>query len=305
MRIGLGLEMGGTIDDVVARARELAATGVSSLWASQIFGWDTLTALAVVGREVPGIDLGTAVIPVHPRHPMMLAQQALTVQAASGGHLSLGVGLSHQVVVEGAWGYSYDRPARYMREYLSVLVPLLRGEQVSFNGELVVTNTFGPLDIVRSDPPPVLVAALGSVMLRLAAELTEGTVTWMVGPATLSNHIVPTITKAASAAGRPAPRVVVTLPVCVGADPDAARARADRIFTVYGHLPSYRAMLDREGVAGPADVALVGSEEEVTAQIVRIAEAGATEFSAAVYGTPDEVRRSQALLGELARRGVG
>jgi 5,10-methylenetetrahydromethanopterin reductase len=170
---------------------------------------------------------------------------------------------------------------------------------------VVVTNTFGPLDIASTDPPPVLIAALGPVMLHLAAELTEGTVTWMVGPATLADHIVPTITAAASAAGRPQPRVVVTLPVCVGADPDAARARADRIFAVYGQLPSYRAMLDREGVAGPADVAVVGSEEDVAAQLARIAAAGATEFSAAVYGAPDEVRRSHALLGELARRGVG
>src|ERR1700675_1519027 len=120
MRIGLGLEMKGTIDDVVTRARALASTGVASLWSSQLFGWDTLTVLAVVGREVPGIDLGTAVIPVHPRHPMILAEQALTVQAASAGRFTLGIGLSHQVVVEGAWGYSFDKPARYMCEYLSV-----------------------------------------------------------------------------------------------------------------------------------------------------------------------------------------
>jgi F420-dependent oxidoreductase-like protein len=300
MRIALGLELNGTLDEIVARARLLSSSGVTSLWASQIFGWDTLTALAVVGREVPGIDLGTAVIPVHPRHPMILAEQALTVQAASGGRLVLGIGLSHQVVVEGAWGYSFDRPARYMREYLSVLVPLLHGEQVSFNGEVIRTNTFGPLDVAPTAAPPVLVAALGPTMLRLAATQAEGTVTWMVGPTTIEEHIVPTITAAASAAGRPAPRVVVTLPVCVTDDVAAARARADRIFAMYGQLPSYRAMLDREGAAGPADVAVVGNEQEVTAQIRRFAEGGATEFSGALYGTPDEVERSRALLGGLA-----
>jgi 5,10-methylenetetrahydromethanopterin reductase len=301
MRIGLGLELGGTVDEVVARARVLASTGVDSLWSSQLFGWDTLTVLAVVGREVPGIDLGTAVIPVHPRHPMMLAEQALTVQGASGGRLTLGIGLSHQVVVEGAWGYSFERPARYMREYLSVLVPLLRGEQVSFNGDVIRTNAFGPLDVAPTPPPPVLIAALGPAMLRMAATLAEGTVTWMAGPATIADHIVPTITAAALDAARPSPQVVVTLPLCVTDDPDAARARADRIFAVYGQLPSYRAMLDREGVSGPAEVAVVGSEDEVTAQIRRLAEAGATEFSGAVYGTPDEVDRSRALLGALAR----
>ncbi|MGD0381813.1 MAG: LLM class F420-dependent oxidoreductase, partial [Acidimicrobiales bacterium] len=301
MRIGLGLEMNGTMDEIVARARVLASTGVASLWSSQIFGWDTLTVLALVGREVPGVALGTAVIPVHPRHPMMLAQQALTVQAASGGRLVLGIGLSHQVVVEGAWGCSFDQPARYMHEYLSVLGPLLRGEQVSFNGEVIKTNTFGPLDVVPTPPPPVLVAALGPTMLRHAATQADGTVLWMVGPTTVAEHIVPTITAAASGAGRPAPQVVVTLPVCVTDDPEAARAKADRIFSMYGHLPSYRAMLDREGAAGPADVAVIGTEEEVTAQIRRFADVGATEFSGAVYGTPAEVERSQVLLGSLAK----
>jgi F420-dependent oxidoreductase-like protein len=301
MRIGLGLEMNGTVDEIVARARVLASTGVVSLWSSQIFGWDTLTVLAVVGRDVPGIDLGTAVIPVHPRHPMMLAEQALTVQSASGGRLVLGIGLSHQVVVEGAWGYSFDKPARYMREYLSVLVPLLHGEKVSFNGEVIRTNTFGPLDVPATPPPPVLVAALGPTMLRQAGTQADGTVTWMVGPETVEHHVVPAITAAATDAGRPPPQVVVTLPVCVTDDPVAARARCDKIFAVYGQLPSYRAMLDREGAAGPADVAVVGTEEEVTAQIQRFAQVGATEFSGAVYGTPDEVKRSQTLLGGLAR----
>jgi F420-dependent oxidoreductase-like protein len=301
MRIGLGLELNGTMDEIVARARVLATTGVASLWSSQIFGWDTLTVLAVVAREVPGVDLGTAVIPVHPRHPMMLAEQALTVQSASGGRLVLGIGLSHQAVVEGAWGYSFDKPARYMREYLSVLVPLLRGEQVSFNGEVIRTNTFGPLDVPPTPPPPVLVAALGPTMLRQAGMQADGTVTWMVGPETVEQHVVPTITAAAADAGRPPPQVVVTLPVCVTDDPNAARARAAKIFAVYGLLPSYRAMLDREGAAGPADVAVVGTEEEVTAQIRRFAQGGATEFSGAVYGTPEEVERSQTLLGGLAR----
>jgi F420-dependent oxidoreductase-like protein len=300
MRIGLGLEMSGTLDQVVARAQALADTGVASLWSSQIFGWDTLTALAVVGREVPGVTLGTAVIPVHPRHPTMLAAQALTVQAATGGRLTLGIGLSHQMVVEGMWGISFDHPARYMEEYLSILMPMLAGEQVSFQGEVLRANTMGPPETEGATPPPVLVAALGPVMLGIAARQASGTITWMVGLQTLSDHIVPTISAAASRAGRPEPEVVVTLPVCVTSDPEAARERAGRIFTVYGQLPSYRAMLDREGAAGPHDVAVVGSEEEVTAIIGRFSEAGATEFSAATYGTPEEVQRTQALLGTLA-----
>ncbi len=300
MRIGLGLEMNGTIDDVVARAEALSATGVSSLWSSQIFGWDTLTALAVAGREVPTVTLGTAVVPVHPRHPTMLAAQALTVQAAIGGRLALGIGLSHKMVVEGMWGFSFDHPARYMEEYLSILVPMLAGEQVSFQGEVLRANTLGPPETEGATPPPVLVAALGTVMLGIAAREASGTITWMVGLSTLADHIVPTITGAAARAGRPHPQVVVTLPVCVTADVDAARARAGRIFSVYGQLPSYRAMLDREGAAGPPDVAIVGDEAEVASAIARFADAGATEFSAAAYGTPEEVGRTHQLLGTLA-----
>jgi F420-dependent oxidoreductase-like protein len=300
MRIGLGLEMDGTIDEVVARAQGLAATGAVSLWSSQIFGWDTLTALAVVGREVPTVTLGTAVVPVHPRHPTMLAAQALTVQAATGGRLVLGIGLSHKMVVEGMWGFSFDHPARYMEEYLSILMPMLAGEQVSFQGDALRANTLGPPETAGATPPPVLVAALGPVMLGIAARQAQGTVTWMVGLTTLADHIVPTITAAAAAAARPAPQVVVTLPVCVTADADAARERAGRIFSIYGQLPSYRAMLDREGAAGPPDVAIVGDEDQVSTAIGRLADAGATEFSAAVYGTPDEVTRTQALLGSLS-----
>jgi F420-dependent oxidoreductase-like protein len=300
MRIGLGLDLKGTIDEVVGRARTLAASGVEALWSSQLFGWDALTALAVVGREVPRLGLGTAVVPVHPRHPMVLASQALTVQSACAGRLTLGIGLSHQVVVEGVWGYSFARPARYLEEYLSVLMPLLHGEKVSFEGENVRINAFAPIEAPDVTPPDVVLAALGPTMLRLAGERTQGTVTWMVGPTTLAQHIVPTITEAAAKAGRPSPRVVVTLPVCVSDDPDGARARAERIFAGYGQLPSYRAMLDREGAASPSDVAMVGDEEDVTAQIRRIEQAGATEFSGAVYGSPEEVDRSRVLLGALA-----
>jgi F420-dependent oxidoreductase-like protein len=300
MRVGTILDMNGSIDEVVDRARALAATGTSSLWATQTFGWDTLTVMAIVGREVADVELGTAVVPVHPRHPAILAAQAMTVQAATGGRLVLGVGLSHQVVVEGVWGMSFDRPARYMREYLAILVPLLGGEQVEFDGQVLRTHTLGPLETPRTPRPPVLVAALGSTMLGIAGRQAEGTVTWMVGLNTVADHIVPMITAAATKAGRFTPRVVVTLPVCVTTDPDAALGRAGRMFTVYGQLPSYRAMLDREGAKGPPDVAIVGSEEEVAAAIGRFAEAGATDFCGAAFGTDEELSRTRALLGELA-----
>jgi F420-dependent oxidoreductase-like protein len=300
MRYGLMLDVSGPIDKVVSDVQHAAGAGFSTAWSAQIFGYDALTLLAVVGREVPGIELGTAVIPTYPRHPLMLAAQALTTHEATGGRLVLGIGLSHQIVIEGMFGYSYEKPARHMREYLSVLLPLLRGEQVSFAGETVKTMTMAPLDIKGVTPPPVLLAALAPTMLKLAGGVADGTITWMTGPATVGDHIVPAITAAAEAAGRQRPRVAVGLPVCVTADREEARERAAKTFSIYGQLPSYRAMLDREGAGGPGDVAVVGDESEVMAQLERIADGGATEFYGALFGSPAERDRTTSLLASLA-----
>ncbi|MBA2495815.1 MAG: TIGR03564 family F420-dependent LLM class oxidoreductase [Acidimicrobiia bacterium] len=299
MRYGLIVDTARPVAAIVEEVRGLAAAGLHSVATSQIFGYDALTLLAVVGAAVPDIELVTAVVPTYPRHPIALAAQALTVQAVTGGRLTLGIGLSHQVVVEGVYGLSYDRPARHMREYLSVLGPLLRGEQVAFEGETMRVATMGPLE-VGAPAPPVLVAALGPVMLGLAGSLADGTSTWMTGPATVDAHITPTITAAAEAVGRSRPRVSVGLPVCVTHDPDAARSRADTVFAIYGRLPSYRAMLDREGAAGPGDVAVVGDEESVAAQLRALAEVGATECTAAPFGSAEERARTVALVTGLA-----
>ncbi|MBV8462020.1 MAG: TIGR03564 family F420-dependent LLM class oxidoreductase, partial [Acidimicrobiales bacterium] len=218
MRIGVMFNTNQPFDDMVAQVASVRDAGIETAWASQIFSYDALTALAVIGREVDGIGLGTAVVPTYPRHPVMLAAQALTVQAATGGRLTLGIGLSHQVVIENVFGQSFDRPARHMRDYLSILMPLLAGEGVGYTGETLKASTFGALE-VRAPAPPVLVAALGSTMLAIAGRLADGTVTWMTGPDTVESHIIPNIRKAAAEAGRPAPRIGVGLPMCVTADP--------------------------------------------------------------------------------------
>ena len=286
-------------DDVLGQVVSLKEAGIETAWASQIFAYDALTVLAAIGREVPDIELGTAVVPVYPRHPVMLAGQALTVQAATGGRLILGVGLSHQMVIEKVFGQSFEKPARYMREYLSILMPLLEGEPASFTGEVLSASTFGPLQIA-APAPPVLVAALGTVMLRIAGRMTSGTVTWMTGPQTIESHVVPTINDAAAEAGRPAPRIGVGLPVCVTDDVVGAREQAAEVWSIYGHLPSYRAMLDREGAAGPADVAIVGSEAEVKDQVRRLADIGTTDFCGAPFGSADQIRASIGALASLA-----
>ncbi|MEX0846543.1 MAG: LLM class F420-dependent oxidoreductase [Ilumatobacteraceae bacterium] len=300
MRIGVMSNAinSGTLDEVVAEARQAEADGFDTYWASQIFGHDALTALAVVGREVPRIEVGTAVVPTYPRHPMMMAQQALSVQAASGGRLALGIGLSHQVVVEMMWGLSFDKPVRHLREYLSVLMPLLEGQPVGFEGEDY--RVHGAVSVPGGSRPSVLVAALGEQMMRVTAAMTDGTSTWCVGVKTLRDFTVPSMNQAAADAGRPTPRIVAAFPVCVTDDVDAARARAEQVFAVYNTLPSYRAMMDREGVDGPKDLAIVGTEAEVRDQLAEVAAIGVTDLNAGAFpGNPDEAERTRALLRSL------
>ena len=298
MRYGVMLNTFQSIDAVVAEARALEEQGFDSAWSPQVFGYEALTLFAVIGREVPRIELGTGVVPVYPRHPLTLAASALTTQAAVGGRLALGIGLSHQVVVEGMWGYSFDRPARYMREYLDILQPALRGEQVQFEGEVLKGNTFGPVEVKVDSQPPVLLAALAPAMLRLAGGRTDGTVTWMTGPATLDSHIVPSMVKAADEAGRTPPRIVAALPVAITNDVDAARQKAARDYAVYNNLPSYRAMLDKEGADGPGDVAIAGDESTVEKELDRLADAGVTDFVATRAGTSEEWTRTVEFLSE-------
>jgi F420-dependent oxidoreductase-like protein len=280
-----------SFDHFVEHVSEIARDGfATAVFAHLTSGFDALTAIAIAGRAVPEIELETAVVPIYTRHPTAMAQQALTTQVAVGGRLTLGIGLSHRPVVETVWGMSFERPVEYMQEYLAILQPLLHGEAVAFAGRRFRAQAQPPMTEVP--PPPVLLAALGERMLRLAGEQTDGTVTWMVGARTLAEHVTPVISAAAQAAGRPAPRIVVGLPICVTSDPDAARARAARAFERYGQLPSYRAMLDREGAASPADVALVGSESEVEAQLDELEKAGATDFNGSVFGSAEEHQRT-------------
>jgi F420-dependent oxidoreductase-like protein len=302
MRIGLNVnEMGVTLDGVVAGVRAAAEAGLAGAWLPQRpGGWDALATLAVAGREVPGIPLGTAIVPTYPRHPIVLATQALTTQAATGNRLTLGVGTSHRFIVEDQFGLSFERPARHLREYLTALLPLLHGESVSYRGETLAAT--GKLLLPGAEPPSVLVGALGPAMLRIAGELADGTVTVWAGPRALADHVVPTLTRATG--GRPEPRVVAFAIVGVTADPDARRGEIARRLGRAGTQPSYRAILDREGAAGPADTAILGDETAVAAGLRRLADAGATEVVALpLVDDPAEQALTMRLLGELNSAG--
>jgi 5,10-methylenetetrahydromethanopterin reductase len=293
MRIGImaGASSGpdATLSALIELARDVERRGFASLWMAQFFGMDALTALAVVARETERIELGPAVLPTYPRHPLAMAQQAITASVAAGGRFTLGIGLSHPVVIEALMGLDYAKPATHMREYLEVLTPLLRGEAVNFSGDRYRVNA--ELKIEGAQPVPLIVAALGPVMLDLAGRFADGTVTWMTGPATLANHIVPTIRTAAEKAGRPAPRIIAGLPFVVTDDAPKVREKLSRTLRMYATMPSYRAMFDREGVANPEDVSVLGNEAEVAAILDRLEESGVTDFNASVLTPDSEIKQ--------------
>lgn len=302
MKIGIAvgdLRGPASVEDLVGQVQTAADAGFAAVWSAQAFGWDALTALALAGDRVPGIGLGSAVVPVPQRHPLVLASQALSVQAAVGNRLTLGIGAGISMMVQSMFGLPADRPAARMREYLSVLTPLLRGESVNHRGETL--TAVGAVGVPGAQPPSVLVAALGPAMLRVAGELADGTVTWMTGPKTLAEHIVPSINNAAQAAGRPVPQVVAGLVVAVTNHEAAVRERIAEQFGLAGQVPEYRAVLDREGAAGPQDVVIVGDDNAVARHLQRLADAGVTDFIASPFGNPEEQDRTTDVLADLAR----
>lgn len=292
------------LDAQVEAFRRAEASGFRSAWIPNIFGFDALTVVTLAGGVTSRIELGTAVVPTYSRHPLYMAQQAATANVACGGRLALGLGPSHKVVIENMLGLSFEKPARHVREYLSVLRPLLDAGKVEFQGETYRVN--GSLDVPGARPFPILIGGLGPVMRRLAGSLADGTITWMTGPRTIGEVLAPSLREAAESAGRPAPRIVCGLPIALSDDPAAARDVAGRMLSIYGQLPSYRAMLDQEGAEGPADVALAGGEAELEKALAGLADAGVTDFNAVVIPHGDDpgasARRTWDFLAALARR---
>ena len=287
-------ELGG----LVAELKSIDEQGFAFASLPNIFGIDAITAIALAGRETGNLEMATGVVPTPPRHPAALAQQALTAQEACGGRFTLGIGLSHKLVIEDMFGLSYAKPAAQMREYLEVLMPLLEGKPAAFQGDHYRVNA--GLQVPAGVPVPVLVAALGPMMLEITGRLAHGTTTWMTGLNTLADHIVPTINAAANAAGRAQPRVLAAIPIAITEDVEAAREACNKAFAIYPTLPSYKAMLDREGTDEPAGIALIGDESSVVKGIERFRDAGVTDFAASVFPAgPGSVERTQEVLRGL------
>ncbi|MDV3123594.1 TIGR03564 family F420-dependent LLM class oxidoreductase [Mycobacterium sp. 21AC1] len=303
MKITLGaLPDPGGLPGTLSAVQHAADAGFSRIWlpqlppTAQFPALDVLTTLALAGARTPGIELGTAVTVAQTQHPFVLARQALTASAASVGRLILGIGVSHEAVISDMFGLSYEAPAAYLREYLEVLIPALAGEPVDHHGKRI--TAVGQLVLPGAEAPPVVISALGPRMLQLAGELTEGTVTTWAGLKAVEGHIVPRITRAAADAGRPAPQVVVGLPVSVTDDADAAREQIAASFNPTD-FPAYRAIFDVEGVDSVGDICVFGNETEVAEQLGRFADAGATEFSAIPMGDPATITRTLDVLAGL------
>jgi F420-dependent oxidoreductase-like protein len=305
MRMGINgsslIAIGAPLGQMVDHAAEAEAAGFASYWVAQLAVPDALTAIATMGDRTTTIEIGTAVIPTWPRHPLMLAAQALTVQEAIGNRLALGIGLAHKSSVESTLKIPFVTPAKHMDEYLSVLLPAMTERSVSFTGDIWSAEVEAVGGAPGAKPPAVLLAAMGPRMLRLAGARTDGVILWLSGPKAIANQIKPALDAAAGEAGRSAPRIVASVPVCVTTKPDAVRDVIATVLAGYNDLPSYRGVMDTEGAAGPADVSIVGGEEEVRAGIAAFADAGATDFAALEFFTDaDEITATRAVLQQLA-----
>jgi F420-dependent oxidoreductase-like protein len=313
MRIGLmiGPERGryrSKVDRLRRDARWAEEAGLATVWVPQIPDeFDALTAATLVGAETSRIEIGTAVVPVQPRHPIALAQQALSVQAVCEGRLSLGLGVSHHWIIDEMLGLPYERPVATMRAHLDVLDQALQGPgMVDVDNELF--RIHNPLDITDVTPTPVLLAALGPAMLRLAGERAGGTILWMADERAIGSHVVPRITRAAEAAGRPAPRIVAGIPVCLCRDDevDAAVARTNRILAEAEVSPNYQRLLDHGDAREVGDILAAGDEAAVEKRLRSFADAGATDISVRVVPIGDDrdqllasMRRTRAYLASL------
>lgn len=283
----------GVLDDITAAE----ATGFTSYWVAQVGLIDALGLLGAHGDTGSSMALGTAVISTWERHPHALAVQALTTQTLVGDRLIVGIGLNHEPMVTGSLRMAWHKPVRHMIDYLAILNDLLATGSAAHEGE--AWSYTG--DDAKPSPgvPRVMIAALGEQMLKVAGRRADGTILWCVGPKTIRSHIAPVINDAAAAAGRSTPAIVCSLPVWVTDDPEPARGFLAQILANYAVLPSYRAMMDREGVAGLGELSIVGGEDYVRDALGEIAASGATDFTAVpMGGNPDEEARTMAVLRE-------
>jgi F420-dependent oxidoreductase-like protein len=266
------------VDDVIAQARRAFDIGVRQIWLAQRFDYDAISLAGLVGAAVPGLGVGTFVVPVNPRHPLIVATLAQTAQAASHGNFSLGLGLGAHAPEQQAFGTAWPNPVGRLREHLQVLRSIFDTGEVDHHGTEFTAAPEWPVALPGGRPVPVYVAAMGPRALRVTGELADGTLPYLAGPRTIETFIVPTIGEAAASAGRPAPQVIAAVPVVVSDDVDAAKALAAEELAFYANIPSYAKVIEREGLEQAGELAAVGPADAVRTQLRRYLDAGATDL---------------------------
>ncbi|MHA3020276.1 LLM class F420-dependent oxidoreductase [Mycobacterium sp. BMJ-28] len=316
MRLGvmIGAERGDMarkVSKLVSDVQWAESAGLDSAWMPQVPNdFDCLTMVALMAANTSRIELGTAVVPLQAQHPVALARQALSVHAMSGGRLALGVGPSHHWIVGDMLGLPYEKPAAYTRDYLEVLNTAIAGP-----GPVDVQNdsftVHNPTVLAADTPMPVLVSALGPVMLQIAGEHADGTSLWMADEKAIGEHIAPKINKAAAEAGKPAPRIVAGIPVtlCANSEIEAAKERANRILAEAETSPNYQRLLDRGEARSVGDLCAAGDEESILKRFKQFADAGVTDLSVRLLpigDTRDELiaskYRTREVIAELAKQ---
>ncbi|MFJ8861536.1 LLM class F420-dependent oxidoreductase [Streptomyces sp. NPDC102451] len=306
MTTGVTLQANDTenqVDASVRLAREASDAGLRSAWFGQTFGADSPQLAAIVGREVPGLQVGTSAIPVFGRHPLVVSSQAQTAQAATHGRYHLGLALGTKLLTEGGFGIPFERPIARLREFLTALRQLTTTGAADFHGELLTVGTPVPARVPGADAGvPLLVAAMGPQALRVSGELADGILPYLAGPRALAEHIVPAVTAAAQAAGRPAPRIVALVNGVVTDDIDAVREKVTEKLAFYEQIPSYARVIELSGGRRAADVAVIGDERRIAEEVRRYRDAGATEvvFSGTEIAGDADRLRTWDVLGSLA-----
>lgn len=298
MPVGVGMPTGvvlalnpsapNVVDAAISQARAAYAAGVRQVWVAQQFDADAITLSALVGSAVPGLGVGTSVVPLNPRHPLVVASAAQTAQAGTHGNFTLGIGLGSHAPEHRAFGTVWPNPVGRLREHLQVLRAILDDGAVDFHGSEFTASPEWPVHVPGGAPVPVYVAAMGPKALQVTGELADGTLPYLAGPRTVGEFIVPTITAAAAAVGRPQPKVVAMVPTLVDTDADAARAAAAQRLEFYATIPSYQKVIAREQVSSVADLAAVGTAEQVRAQLQRYLDSGATDVALSPIRTEPE-----------------
>ena len=275
------------VDDVIDQAREAHAAGVGQIWLAQQFDHDAITLAGLIGAAVPGLGVGTSVVPINPRHPLIVASQAQTAQAASHGNFSLGLGLGAHEPEQLAFGTSWSNTIGRLREHLSVLRAIFDDGAVAFRGAELSANPAWPVTVAGGRPVPVYVAAMGPKALQVTGELADGTLPFLAGPRTITEFIQPTIARAAAEAGRPSPKIIAAVPVLVSDDKDGASEVAAAKLAFYETIPSYQKVIARERVDRVTELAAVGSAKAVADRLKSYLDAGATDVVLSPLRTED------------------